>query len=121
MADRVGTPESIALNMCLIHQSGDVRFTGGVVYIDARQRIPFNAGSAILERVTRGWVDDSSKELTFLLQKYVLFWTAEDAFDAHGFHPPRDLSNVCFDVPMIRELVALVRAQVEALDFKRNH
>ena len=45
----------------------------------------------------------------------------EDAFDGLCFHPPGEQSNVCFDVPMERELMAFVRAQVNTLDFKRNH
>ena len=38
----------------------------------------------------------------------------EDAFDGL-----REQSNVCFNVPMKRGLMALVRGQTKALDFKR--
>jgi len=107
---------------------GPGKFTlrDGVVYIAALQQIIFNADSAILERVIRDQgrttqVTLSSQDLTSILDKYVLHWMGGDAFDGICFHPPGEQSNVCFEVPMKRELMALVRAQVKALDFKRNH
>ena len=45
----------------------------------------------------------------------------EHAFDGLRFHPPGEQSNECFDILMECELVAIVRAQVKALDFNRNY
>ena len=45
----------------------------------------------------------------------------EDAFDGLRFYPPGEQSNECFDVPIECELMAIVRAQVKALDFNRNY
>ena len=39
-----------------------------------------------------------------------------DAFDGRCFHPVGDQSNDRFEVPMIRELLALVKAQVKTLN-----
>jgi len=105
---------------------GPGKFTlrDGVVYIAALQQIIFNADSVILEKVIR---DEgrktrfSSGDLTSILDKYVLHWMGGDSFDGRCFHLPGEQSNVCFDVPMKRELLALVRAQVKGLEFRRNH
>ena len=43
-----------------------------------------------------------------------------EAFDALCFHPSGEQSCVCFVVTMKCDLMALVRTQVRALDFKRN-
>ena len=65
-------------------------------------------------------VSSSPSSDLFFLEKYVLPWMGEDAFDGLCIHPPREQSNVCFDAPMKRELMALVTEQVKALDFKKN-
>ena len=43
-----------------------------------------------------------------------------ETFDALCFHPSGEQSCVCFGITMKCELLALVRTQVGALDFKRN-
>ena len=43
-----------------------------------------------------------------------------DAFDYPSLHPPEEQSSVCPDATMKSELMALVKTQVRALDFKRN-
>ena len=43
-----------------------------------------------------------------------------DALDCRCFRLPGAQSNVFFDIPMIREWLALVRAQVKALELRRN-
>jgi hypothetical protein len=107
---------------------GHGKFTlrDGVVYIAALQQIITNADSAILERVIRdqGRATEESlsfADLTSILKKYVLHWMGGDAFDGRCFHPPGEQSNVCFDVPMKKELFALVDSQMKALEFRRNH
>ena len=63
----------------------------------------------------------SSADLVSILEKYVVHWMRGDAPDCRCFHPPGAQSKVSFDVPMKRERLALVRAQVNALEFRRNH
>ena len=89
-----------------------------VVYIAALQQIIFNADRSVLERMIRDQgrttkVSLSSQDLTSILDKYVLQWMGEDAIDGLCFHPPGEQSSVYFDVPMIRELIALVRGRLE--------
>ena len=43
-----------------------------------------------------------------------------DAFDGRCFHPVGDQCKVSFEVPIKRELLALVRAQVKALNSKES-
>ena len=43
-----------------------------------------------------------------------------EAFNVFCFHPSGEQSCVCFVVTMKCDLMALVRSQVKALDFKRN-
>ena len=43
-----------------------------------------------------------------------------DAFDGPSLHPPGEQSSVCPDATMKSDLMALVKTQVRALDFKRN-
>ena len=56
--------------------TGHFTLGDGAVSIDALQRISFNPGNAVLERVTCDWVEPqvtaSFQDLTFLLEKYVL-------------------------------------------------
>ena len=49
-----------------------------------------------------------------------LCWTGREPFDPLCFHPSGEQNSVCFDVTMKCELLALVRTQVRALEFRRN-
>ena len=47
----------------------------------------------------------SSQEMTFLLVLAIL--DEGNAFDGYSFHPPGEQSSLCFNVPTIRELMAV--------------
>jgi hypothetical protein len=100
-------------------------FDDAVVYVAVLQDIIFGLSNVVLDRVfgqrAAANKDLSSAEVVQLLDEYVLYWMAGDAFDGECFHPPGQQSNLCFEVPMKKELQALVRAQVRALDYRRNH
>jgi hypothetical protein len=100
-------------------------FDDAVVYVAVLQDIIFGLSSDVVDRVFGVHVEGNKKltrqQMVDLLDTYVLYWMAGDAFDGECFHPPGQQSDLCFEVPMKRELQALVRAQVKALDFTRSH
>jgi sulfur relay (sulfurtransferase) DsrF/TusC family protein len=104
---------------------GHNRFTfeQAIVFVAAVQQIIFDS-SSVLEHVIKqqNKTTDgkfSSSELTSILDAYVLYWTWADAFDGSCFHPPGDKTGFCFEVPLKDELEAAVRAQMEALEYRR--
>ena len=49
----------------------------------------------------------SSRVLSFTFDTYVLYLDGRNAFDGSSFYPPGEQSSLCFDVPTIRELMAV--------------
>ena len=88
------------------------------------ERIPNETGSAKQQKLKcitlRSCSFCAKTAETVMIDLQSLLWMGEDAFDGFCFHPPEEQSNVSFDVTMKCDLMALVRAQVKALDFKGN-
>ena len=49
----------------------------------------------------------SSRALSLTFVTYVLYPDGRNAFDGYSIHPPGEQSSLCFDVPTIRELMAV--------------